>query len=122
MNTFHPYLKFTHDKSKVSINFLDATVSIIGEEFETDLYCKPIDCHQFLEFNSAHNKKAIVYSQGLRIKRYNLKNTLKVYLLGLASMVVPKNLLTIKLGGFLKENQNCYLKVAQRLGLAYLLL
>ena len=40
--------------------------------FETDLYCKPTDRHQFLEFNSAHpihSKKSIVYSQGLRIKR-----------------------------------------------------
>ena len=30
------------------------------------------DCHQFLEFNSAHrihNKNSIVYSQGLHIKR-----------------------------------------------------
>ena len=57
---------------EVSINFLDVTVSVNGEEFETDLYCKPNNCHQFLEFNSAHpiqNKKSIVYSQGLRIKR-----------------------------------------------------
>ena len=39
-NTFHPNLKFTHEKSKTSIN-----------------------CHQFLEFNSAHPihiKKSIV--------------------------------------------------------------
>ena len=72
LNAFHPNLKFTHEKSKVSITFLDVTVSINGEEFETDLYCKPTDCHQFLEFNSAHpihNKKSIVYSKGLRIKR-----------------------------------------------------
>ena len=72
LNASHPNLKFTHDKSKVSINFLDVTVSINGERFETDLHCKPTYCHQFLEFNSAHpihNKKLIVYNQGLRIKR-----------------------------------------------------
>ena len=72
LNAFHPNFKLIHDKSKVSINFLDVTVSINGEEFETDLYCKPIDCHQLLEFNLVHpihNKKSIVYSQGLRIKR-----------------------------------------------------
>ena len=65
LNAFHPNLKFTHEKSKVSITFLDVTVIINGEEFETDLYCKPTDCHQFPEFNSAHpiqNKKMIVYN------------------------------------------------------------
>ena len=72
LNTFHPNLKFTHEKSKTSINFLDVVVRINGDKFETDLYSKPTDCHQFLEFNSAHPihiKKSIVYSQGLRIKR-----------------------------------------------------
>ena len=72
LNASHPNLKFTHDTSKVSINFLDVTVSINGEHFETDLYCKPTYCHQFLAFKSAHpihNKKLIVYNQGLRIKR-----------------------------------------------------
>ena len=65
LNAFHPNLKFTHGKSKVSINFLDVAVSINGEKFETNLYCKPTDCHQFLEFHSPHtiqNKKSIVYS------------------------------------------------------------
>ena len=72
LNTFHPNLKFTHEKSKTSVNFLDVVVRINGDKFETDLYSKPTDCHQFLEFNSAHTihiKKSIVYSQGLRIKR-----------------------------------------------------
>ena len=65
LNAFHPNLKFTHEKSKVSITFLDVTVIINGEEFETDLYCKPTDCHQFPEFKSAHPiqiKKMIVYN------------------------------------------------------------
>ena len=51
---------------------MDVSVSIVDNKIETDLYCKPTDCHQFLHFNSAHpfhNKKSIVYSQGLRIKR-----------------------------------------------------
>ena len=69
LNVFHPNLKFTHEKSKSSVNFLDVSVSIVDNKIETDLYCKPTDCHQFLHFNSAHpfhNKKSIVYSQGLR--------------------------------------------------------
>ena len=72
LNYFHPNLKFIHDKSKVSVNFLDVTVRINGGEFEIHLYCKSTDCHQFLEFNSVHlihNKKLIVYNHGLRIKR-----------------------------------------------------
>ena len=72
LNAFHPNLKFTHEKSKVFINSLDVTVSINGEKIETDLYCKPTDYHQLLEFNSVHPihiKISTVYSQGLHIKR-----------------------------------------------------
>ena len=64
-------VKFTDEKSKVSIHFLDVTVSINGEEFETELCFKPINFHQLLEFNSVHpihNKKSTVYSHGLCIK------------------------------------------------------
>ena len=45
LNAFHPNLKFTHDKSEVSINISDVTVSISGEVVETDLYCKATNCH-----------------------------------------------------------------------------
>ena len=72
LNNFHPNLKFTSEKSKKSVNFLDVKVSLIDQHLETDLYCKPTDCQQFLDFNSAHPihiKKSIVFSQGLRIKR-----------------------------------------------------
>ena len=72
LNNFHPNLKFTSEKSKKSVNFLDVKVSLIEQHLETDLYCKSTDCHQFLDFNSAHPihiKKSIVFSQGLRIKR-----------------------------------------------------
>ena len=51
---------------------LNVSASIVDNKLETDLFCKPTDCHQFLGFNSAHpfhSKKSIVYSQGLRIKR-----------------------------------------------------
>ena len=65
LNNFHPNLKFTHGESKSSLNFLDVSVSIVDNKLETDLFCKPTDCHQFLHFNSAHpfhNKKSIAYS------------------------------------------------------------
>lgn len=72
LNSFHSNLKFTHEHSCVSINFLDVLVKIEGDSFVTDLFCKPTDGHQFLEYGSSHPihvKRSIVYSQGLRIKR-----------------------------------------------------
>ena len=36
LNTFRPNLKFTHEKSKPSINFLNVTVMIDGDKSETD--------------------------------------------------------------------------------------
>ena len=52
---FHPNLKFTHEKSKPSVNSLDVSVSIVDNKLETDLFCKPNDCQQILLFNSAHH-------------------------------------------------------------------
>ena len=41
INNFYPNLKFTHEKSKSSINFLDVSVRIVDNKLETDLFCKP---------------------------------------------------------------------------------
>ena len=63
LNNLHPNLKFAHEKSNSSVNFLDVNVNIGDKKVETDLFCKPTDCHQLLHFNSAHpfhNKKSIV--------------------------------------------------------------
>ena len=41
-------------------------------EFSTDVYCKPTDAHQYLNFGSCHPshvKRGIPYGQGLRLKR-----------------------------------------------------
>ena len=40
-NNFHCNLKFTHERSREEINFLDITVRVNQGEFITDLYCKP---------------------------------------------------------------------------------
>ena len=48
------------NNSKSPVNFSDVSVSIVDNKLETNLFCKPNDCHQFLHFNSAHpfhNKK-----------------------------------------------------------------
>ena len=47
------------------------TVGFIDQHLETDFYWKPIDCHQFLDFNYVHPihiKKTIEYSQGFCFK------------------------------------------------------
>ena len=72
LGMFHLNLKFTWESSRSSVNFLDVVVGIEGNNFVTDVYYKPNDCHQFLHYESSHPihiKRSIVYSQGLRIKR-----------------------------------------------------
>ena len=61
LNEKHPTIKFTAEWSQTSINFLDVTVSLIGEKINTDLYVKPTDSH--------HYEKGIPYSQALRLNR-----------------------------------------------------
>ena len=56
--------------------FLHVNISSVDNKLETDLFCKPTDCHQFLHFNSAHpfhNKKSIVYKRGI-VYQKELKN------------------------------------------------
>ena len=72
LNSFHPNLRFTHERSRESLNFLDVIVKIQQGEFVTDLYCKSTDGHQYLHFDSchaSHTKTSIVYSQALKMKR-----------------------------------------------------
>ena len=38
LNSFHPNLRFTHERSRESLNFLDVIVKIQQGEFVTDLY------------------------------------------------------------------------------------
>ena len=48
------------------------TVALTMGEFSTDVYSKPTDAHQYLNFGSCHPphvKRGIPYGQGLRLKR-----------------------------------------------------
>ena len=45
LNDFHPSIKFTLDKSKVEVNFLDVVIKIKDGRLSTDLYSKPVDNH-----------------------------------------------------------------------------
>ena len=59
LNNFQPNLKFTHEKSKTSVNVLYFVAGINGDKFEIDPYSKSSNCHQFLEFNSAYTHQKI---------------------------------------------------------------
>ena len=69
---FYPNLKFTHERSREKISFLDITIRVNHGEFITNLYCKPTDGHQYLHFESchpSHTKNSIILSQILRMRR-----------------------------------------------------
>ena len=110
---------------KTSINFLDVAFRINSCKFETVLYSKPTDCHQFLYYDSVHPihiKKSIVYCLGYVLKDYvrchwHLKNTFRVYVLGSGNVVTPRNLLRINLEGQQKTHQSSYLNIKQNIEL-----
>ena len=66
-------IKFTHEISTNSVNFLDMTVLKDRQgNISTDVYHKPTDTHPYLHWISAHPpylKQSIPYSQALRLRR-----------------------------------------------------
>ena len=71
INNYHHTIKFTADWSSDAVSFLDTRVSLMNQQLETDLYCKPTNTHQYLQWNSCHPrhcKMSIPYSQVLRIR------------------------------------------------------
>ena len=72
INSVHDRIKFTVERSKTSVNFLDTTVHLENGRLWTDLYCEEMDSHNYLHFDSAHPKHcktSLPYSQLLRLKR-----------------------------------------------------
>ena len=72
LNSIHPTIKFTSERSTNSIPFLDVKILLENGKIETDLYCKPTDKHQYLPHSSSHpyhTKKSIPYSLALRLRR-----------------------------------------------------
>lgn len=72
LNNHLPSIKFTVERSRKSVTFLDTTVKLVNNRIETDLYCKPTDAHNYLLYKSSHPQKckdSIPYSQFLRIRR-----------------------------------------------------
>ena len=107
LNKLHPNLKFTYEKSKEKINFLDVVIKIKKGKIITDLYCKPTDDHQYLHYDSCdadHIKRSIIFSQTLRLKICSEKNDLKRMTLNtLKYGFVKGDILTILLRNRLKR-------------------
>ena len=72
LNKFHHNLRFTYEKSREKINFLDVVIKIKDGKITTNLFCKPTDGHQYLHCDSCHaehTKRSIAFSQTLQLKR-----------------------------------------------------
>ena len=71
LNNIHRTNKFTSEHS-TCIPFLDVNIELHNSKIETDLYCKPIDKHQYLLHSSSHpyhTKKSIPYRVALCLPR-----------------------------------------------------
>ena len=73
LNGVVPSIKFTHEVSHNSVNFLDTKViKDTRGNISTDVYQKPTDTQSYLHWTSAHPphlKYSIPYSQALRLRR-----------------------------------------------------
>jgi len=74
LNNHHTTIKFEMNHSQNEVNFLDTTIYIDKhtQTLHTKLYTKPTHKNQYLHYNSehpSHVKKAIPYSQALRLRR-----------------------------------------------------
>ena len=72
LNSFHKTIKFTWEKGYKQISYLDVRVSLEDGLLHTDVYSKPTDTHQYLNYKSCHPprvKRGIQYGQALRFKR-----------------------------------------------------
>ena len=54
LNCFHPNIKFTFEKSKMKVNFLEVITEIKNGRLSIDLCFKLVDSYQYLQYNSCH--------------------------------------------------------------------
>ena len=81
LNNHHTTIKFEMHHSFNEVNFLDTTIYTdkLTHTLHTKLYTKPTHKNQYLHYNSehpSHVKKAIPYSQALRLKRITDDNNI----------------------------------------------
>lgn len=70
LNNMHPQLTFKMESDKSTIAFLDIKLSLKDGKISTDVFYKPTDSHQFLQFKSCHPRHIkinIPYSQAIRL-------------------------------------------------------
>ncbi|VDI57594.1 Hypothetical predicted protein [Mytilus galloprovincialis] len=70
LNALNESIQFTYDSSSSKLPFLDINIIKEEEEIITDLYCKPTDTHQYLDFRSchpSHTKRNIPFNLARRI-------------------------------------------------------
>ena len=54
INNLHPSIRFTSETDPNSIPFLDVKIIKKGNAIETDIYRKPTDTMNYIDFNSCH--------------------------------------------------------------------
>ena len=72
VSNFHPALQFTSTISETELSFLDVNLRISEDRVHTSIFFKVTDTHNYLHFSSFHPdhcKRAIPYSQFLRLRR-----------------------------------------------------
>ncbi|XP_048246899.1 uncharacterized protein LOC125377449, partial [Haliotis rufescens] len=70
INKLHPSISFTMESSESKIPFLDVLVVKEDTKLKTDIYYKPTDTHQYLQFGSCHPRHTrtnIPYSLARRV-------------------------------------------------------
>ncbi len=71
-NSRHATIKFTSEQSFESISLLDVMVNLSEGHLQTDLYAKPTDTRQYLEWSSCHpkhTKLSLPYGLAFRLRR-----------------------------------------------------
>ena len=74
INNLHESIQFTMESNTSKLSFLDILIIKEGNKIITDLYCKPTDTHQYLDFRSCHpphTKRNILFNLARRIVSEN---------------------------------------------------
>ena len=110
LNKFNLNHKFTYEKSKEKINFVDVVVKIKEGRIINDLYCKYTDGRQYFHYDSCHAdhiKRSICLVRHSDEKEYVLKRmTLMCTLKTLKYGFVKRDNLTILSRNMLKRPLN----------------
>ena len=78
LNSLHPSIKYTIEKSRKQISFLDTLIINNYGKIETDIYYKPTDSKQYLLYTSCHPKRtrnSIPYNLARRLRLIIRKKT-----------------------------------------------